>query len=215
MKPSLPIYAFILLLLSFLTASASQSPSWTNYQSASPNDGNLRLRALWYRTSPAYDILTEGGTLKRSKDTGSTYEFCVLIENIGKEELVVPSWTKDGMPPRVIPFRENVIVPYIIKSDDAFGFLRYVDSPATFRPVKLKPGEATRLPIYYRIVKQGESLPPHWFYYAVEESLAKRYGWWSGELACKGEEFHPDDNPSSARPEPPSPKGSGEPSATK
>lgn len=181
----------LILALSLLSTSAGENTSWTNYEAAPVNDGKLRLSAFWQRSSPAHDIVTENGATKLSKIDGWTYEFCVLIENISNEAIELPSSPKGGMPIVGIPISGRVIVPYIVMFGDAFGSINYVESATTFRPVKLKPGEATRLPIYYRIVKAGESLPTHWFYYAVEESVAKRYGWWSGSLACKGEEFIP------------------------
>ncbi len=145
----------VLWMLSLICTSVSligdDITSWTNYASVPAEDGTLRLRAYWKRTSPAYDILTEGHAFRLSQVEGATYEFCVLIQNIGKTEIEVPSSPKGGMALRSMPVGKDVVVPCIIKFEDDFEPLRYIDAPAKFSPVKLKPGEATRLPIYYRI----------------------------------------------------------------
>lgn len=180
-----------LLTVNFHGALAAENISWTNYESAPVGDGRLRIRAFWQRSSPAHEILNENGLVRASQIEGATYEFCVLLENVGKLEIELPSSPRGGLPIVGIPLQGKVVVPYIIRFGEAFGALAYVESEVTFRPVRLKPGEATRLPVYYRIVKTGESLPVHWFFYAVEESVAKRFGWWSGALACKSEEFLP------------------------
>jgi len=182
-----------LLAVGICISCAADITSWTNYSSAPEEDGRLRLRAVWKSSSPAHDILDEGGATRPANVNGTTYEFCVLVENIGEGEMEIPSWSKPGVSKIGISIGGEIVVPYIISPSSAFGRINFVESPNTYRPVKLKPGEAVRLPVYYRIVKEGESLPPHHFYFAVEESIAKRYGWWSGALACKGEEFHPDE----------------------
>ena len=157
------------------------------YDTASASDGKLRLRALWERSFPAREILSERGEFSLSEKKGWTYEFYVLVENVGKEDVDVPSITDRTPRSAGMSIAGSVIVPYIVRFYDRGG-ITFVESASAFRPVRLRPGESMRLPVYYRI---GETLEPHWFFYAVDESVAKRYGWWSGALKCEAEQFLP------------------------
>jgi len=172
----------------FVTPRGERDPGpMGKYDTATASDGKIRLRALWVRSVPAHEILSESGVSRLSDKEGWTYEFYVLVENVGKEEVELPSII-DRVPRSMgMPIGDGMIVPYVVKFEDLHG-VTFVESAAAFRPVKLRPGESMRLPIYYRI---GKTLEPHWFFYAVEESVAKRYGWWSGALKCQAEEYLP------------------------
>ena len=157
------------------------------YENAKATDGKIRLRAVWIRSYPPREILS-ASTFRSSDQKGSTFEFYVLIENVGKEEIEVPS-TIDSSPRSFgMPVSGVMIVPYLVKFENLIGGITLVESASAYRPVKLKPGETMRLPIFYRI---SEKLEPHWFFYAVDETVAKRYGWWSGALKCEAEEYLP------------------------
>lgn len=161
---------------------------WAKVDDAPASDGEIRLRALWVRSSPAREILSENGDFRLSEKQGWTYEFYVLLENVGSREIEVPSIIDREPRSTGIPLNGAVLVPYLVRFNDLNNEITFVESASAFRPVTLRPGEAMRLPIYYQI---AEKLEPHWFFYAVDETVAKRYGWWSGALKCKAEEFLP------------------------
>jgi hypothetical protein len=184
------------LLLTFIAianvCSASENKGLLDrFESAASSDGKLRLRAVWMASAPAHDILA-GGIYRPSARKGRTYEFYVLVQNIGKEEIEVPSIIDRSPRTGGILIGSMVIVPYVVKFDDLLGRITFVESASAFHPVKLKPGEVMRLPIFYQI---EESLKPHWFFYAVDATVANRYGWWSGALKCEAEEYRPNKAP--------------------
>lgn len=79
-------------------------PAWARanplnkFNSVSESDGQLRMHAMWVRSTPARDILTEDGESALSSVEGFTYEFFVLLENIGRNAIVVPSSTRSPSP---------------------------------------------------------------------------------------------------------------------
>lgn len=190
---SLPLYGFyfLVVLVCIVRAERGGGPAvtelWKKFDAAPSSDGRIRLSAVWYRYLPGSDILDED-TVRASDKKGFTYEFYVLIQNVGKEDVVVPSPVKNSRRNVAEWVNGNRVVPYMIYFGDLLGRTTLVESAAAFRPVSLKPGESTRLPIFYRIT---EKLEPHWFFYAVDDKVAKRYGWWDGALKCKGEEYLP------------------------
>jgi len=188
----------------FVTPRGDRDPGLMGkFQDAPATDGKIRLRTVWVRSAPAHEILSESGLFRLSDKEGWTYEFYALVENVGKEEIEVPSIIDRSPRSTGMPIGGAMIVPYVVKFGDLIGRITFVESASAFRPVKLKPGESMRLPIFYRV---GKTLEPHWFFYAVEESIAKRYGWWSGALKCQAEEYLP--NQAS---EPTAPSGRGSP----
>src|SRR5438105_4219454 len=86
---------------------------WDKYERAPVSDGKIRLRTVWVRSAPAHDILSESGLVRVSDKKGYTYEFYVLVENVGKEEIEVPSII-DRTPRSIgMPVGTAMIVPYI------------------------------------------------------------------------------------------------------
>lgn len=178
--------------LAVVYAAGDKVSPWDKYDSAPESDGRLRLRALWVNYVPAQEVLSESGVRRPSEVDGSSYEYYVFIENIGKNAVELPSSPKGGGPISIgRPIGGIIVVPYIVQFERELERFKVVESPSVFRPVRLEPGETARLPIYFRIVKRGISVPEHYFYYYVDEEIARRYGWWSGALRCKGEAYSP------------------------
>ena len=109
----------------------------------------------------------------------------VFLENCGTIEIIVPTRTRRIGPTSSSSSRNLEAYKYEFDFE-IFNERRVIPSEAAFHPVKLAPGEQTELAPWKQRFRQGDATAGKvLILYVVEQDLASRFGWWSGDLRCE------------------------------
>ena len=113
--------------------------------------------------------------------TKLSYKFVIILTNISKEDITIPTRSYDGEPCCWFRGPDSEAVTYEV-GKWRVGDKTIVPSPSRFAPMILRPGESTEFAIYKWWADTKTPLKFFGAYVHIQKSYAELQNWWHGDL---------------------------------